>query len=208
MSDCATCDDCPMMASNDVLYEVHITVDNNSYFVETCGDLEMKPIIIGFENEVAEQVMATKIFRNMSYEEVVACAETLVTHLEVRKFPVKRIKIETTTNNPLCNDQKNVKYYEAHFVCEPFEGHELLIKWSCLHKSRNLLKKEDGRVQMMTFRLAPKHDRFLKENFLWDVEFIENRLKDAGIVVQKIIREACLLDTNIVLDYEWLNLQS
>ena len=183
----------------DIFHEVHITVGHRESFEKDCISLGVKPIIIEMSVDIPTHSMTSSTYVNNSDSEVYSKALNLKNKLEALGYEVQRLKIETVPWHPQGYNPKSDQYFEAHFAVEGDISTEDLKRLK-LHKSKNLLKKNDSSVQMLTYRL------FNSDNLLFNME-IDNliiKLEYLNVNVLKTIREFAIYDSNISLDDQWL----
>ena len=185
----------------DIFHEIHITVDHKDSFEEDCKNLNVKPIIIEMSSKIPTHSMTSSTLKNMSDRDVMINAQALGDSLKSLGYDVQRIKIETVPWHPMAQIPSNFQYFEAHFAVEGFISDENLKKLK-LHKSRNLLKKSTGSVQMLTFRIYNINDSIFKEV----VDNLILKLEGLNVKVIKTIREFAIYDSNTSLDNQWLAL--
>ena len=184
-----------------IFHEVHITVAHQESFEKDCISLGVKPIIIEMSTDIPTHSMTSSTYANNSDSEVYAKALNLKNKLEKLGYEVQRLKIETVPWHAQGYNPKSDQYFEAHFAVEGSISTEDLKRLN-LHKSKNLLKKNDSLVQMLTYRL------FNSDNLLFNME-IDNliiKLEYLNVNVLKTIREFAIYDSNISLDDRWLSL--
>lgn len=185
----------------DIFHEVHITVKHRDSFEKDCISLDVKPIIIEMDKNIPTHSMTSSTYKNNSDAEVYSKALNLKSDLESIGYVVERLKIETVPWHPQGFSPSDTQYFEAHFAIEGELSQEDLKNLK-LHKSKNLLKKNDSSVQMLTYRL------FNSDNLLFNME-IDNliiKLEYLNVNVLKTIKEFAIYDSNISLDDRWLSL--
>lgn len=183
---CAMCDNCPFVGyTGKVVYEVHITVPYSKLTLRWASINNIKLIHIDMGDGAPTQLMTSVVTED--YERTV---DTLLNLCERYSVPVERVKVETTPNNKA----HKVLYREAHFASTGGSFNHEDYK---LHKSRNLLKKDTGNVQMYTYRSEQKECYFNKT-----VDVIKKAVPN----LHKVIVESCILDTNREMDNAWLKI--
>lgn len=185
----------------DIFHEIHITVDHKDSFEEDCKNLNVKPIIIEMSSKIPTHSMTSSTLKNTSDRDVMINAQALGDSLKSLGYNVQRIKIETVPWHPMAQIPSNLQYFEAHFAIEGSISNENLKKLK-LHKSRNLLKKSTGSVQMLTFRIYNINSSIFKET----VDNLTLKLEELDVKVLKTIREFAIYDSNTSLDNQWLAL--
>lgn len=185
----------------DIFHEIHITVEHKESFEEDCKSICVKPIIIEMSSEIPNHSMTSSTLKNNSDKEAMDYATGLKETLESKGYTVTRVKIETVPWHKDASDPYLNQYFEAHFAVEGFISDENLKKLK-LHKSRNLLKKSTGSVQMLTFRIYNINDSIFKEV----VDNLILKLEGLNVKVIKTIREFAIYDSNTSLDNQWLAL--
>lgn len=189
---CQNCSNCLLISKdNKIYYEIHITVEHDVNFIFFCKENNIKIIDVDLGKNIPSQLMTSIV---KSFDSDIDCYSYVQNLLSsFSKFKILRMKVEVSPNHSECLSPKN--YFESHLaISNPDEN--LLIKG--LHKSKNKLKTG---VQMMTLR----KDNISLEEFKSMVEVYKNKLTKLGYIVEKIIIEYCLFDSNEKLDNLWIN---
>ena len=183
----------------DIFHEVHLTVEHQDTFEEDCKSLNVKPIIIDMGSSIPTHSMTSSTYANNSDSEVYTKALNLKNKLEELGYEVQRLKIETVPWHAQGYNPKSDQYFEAHFAVEGSISTEDLKRLN-LHKSKNLLKKNESLVQMLTYRL------FNSDSLLFNmkIDSLITKLEYLNVTVLKTIREFAIYDSNISLDDQWL----
>ena len=184
-----------------IFHEVHITVEHKKSFEKDCISLNVKPIIIDMGENIPTHSMTSSTYKDNSDSQVLAKSIILKNKLEALDYTVQRLKIETVPWHPDGSNPKDFQYFEAHFAIEGDISKEDLKKYN-LHKSKNLLKKSTGSVQMLTYRLF-EADTLM---FNLKVDNLITKLEYLNVNVIKTIREFAIYDSNVSLDNAWLTL--
>lgn len=185
----------------DIFHEIHITVDHKDSFEEDCKNLNVKPIIIEMSSEIPTHSMTSSTYKNNSDAEVYSKALNLKSNLESIGYVVERLKIETVPWHPQGFSPLDTQYFEAHFVVTGTEIPKETLKKFDLHRSKNLLKKEDKLLQMLTYRKK----NINSFEFKTLVDSLTDKLNSL-VTVNKVIREFAIYDSNVSLDDKWLSL--
>lgn len=182
-----------------IFHEVHLTVKHKIMFEQDCKSLNVKPIIIDMGPNIPTHSMTSSTYENKSDSEVYTSALNLKNKLENLGYEVQRLKIETVPWHEQGYNPNPNQYFEAHFSIEGEISNEDLKKLN-LHKSKNLLKKDNELIQMLTYRV------FSVDNLLFNmqVDTLITQLEYLNITVNKTIREFAIYDSNRSLDDNWL----
>ena len=183
----------------DIFHEVHLTVKHQDSFEQDCKSLNVKPIIIDMGSSIPTHSMTSSTYVNKSDSEVYASSLNLKNKLEELGYEVQRLKIETVPWHKQGYNPKSDQYFEAHFAIKGDISDEDL-KILELHKSKNLLKKDNGLIQMLTYRVYKSNNTW----FNMHIDYLETHLDYLGIDVIKTIREFAIYDSNSSLDDHWL----
>ena len=185
----------------DIFHEIHITVEHKKSFEEDCKSICVKPIIIEMSSEIPNHSMTSSTLKNNSDKEAMDYATGLKEILESKGYTVTRVKIETVPWHKDASDPYLNQYFESHLAISGDISDSDLKRLS-LHKSRNLLKKESGTVQMLTYRRRDINN--VTFNSL--VNQLVETLESLNVTVIKVIREFAIYDSNESLDSKWLAL--
>lgn len=185
----------------DIFHEVHITVKHKDSFEKDCISLDVKPIIIDMGEDIPTHSMTSSTYKNNSDAEVYSKALNLKSNLESIGYVVERLKIETVPWHPQGFSPLDTQYFEAHFVVTGAEIPKETLKKFDLHRSKNLLKKEDKLLQMLTYRKK----NINSFEFKTLVDSLTDKLNSL-VTVNKVIREFAIYDSNVSLDAQWLSL--
>lgn len=202
-SPCTGCEDCIMEKSTEngeIHYEIHITVDYHPKFEEFCALYDLKVVHIDLGENIPKQLMTSskETHKKESDNLVKKWAKILSIKMAYYGFNVKRIKIEVSPNHFKALQSVPENYFECHFaIINPDDRLKELFDF--LHMSKNLLKKDEGNLQMMTFR-----DRCDYSFFKDKVDLLKSEFEISGYTLKKTIVEYCLYDSNESLDDEWL----
>lgn len=200
---CAGCEKCLFEEPQEsLIYEIHITVDNLESFSDNCYEIGVKPIIIDLGENIPTQVMTSSTVRG-SDASALAMASHLSSIFKDRGYNVIRAKIETVPWHPKAACPDPNQYFECHFgVKLPCDETQLKFwaKTFNLHYSRNAMKQDHQKVQMLTYRLHGQRDMFEEH-----VGKIKKYLEMSGFELEKVITEFALYDTNVELDRQWLS---
>lgn len=201
---CAVCDHCPFEGKQDkIIYEIHVTVDNDPSVAIICGIVGSKLIHIEMDGVEETHLMTSDTFKGTE-EQAHQQALSLAKVFHSVGVGVHRIKIETVPWHPKAANPSPTQYFEAHFGvdAEHVMYPQLLDEWcerAGLHKSRNLMKKGDTKVQMYTLRKYCDQQLFSAL-----VEWNKAKLELLGAKVDKVITEFALYDSNVEMDAQWL----
>jgi hypothetical protein len=204
--------------SNSYPFEVHITVkpDNVERFKDVCKELNIKPVLLDLQNHktqtIMKDLMTSSTYKN-NFKEVWNHISIIVKKLEISKFEVLRVKVETIPSHPLAPQTSLDKmpkdcYYESHIGIllsndEDENKADFLSKSLRCHLSRNAFKKhQDGRqsIKMLTYR---KYDGTSQE-FINHVSNICNQLTEQSLHYEKVIHEFACYDSNDHHDQAWI----
>lgn len=204
MSNCALCDTCVFSEpQSELYYEIHVTVNHSENFVNDCYELGIKPIIIDMGEDVPVHVMTSATIKGNDAS-AFATANGFADAFRDRGYEVLRIKIETVPWHPCASHPTVDQYFETHFAIKlPCDESRLkhMAEQLNLHYSKNILKKGDVSVQMLTYRSSKIMDA---EQFQEIVDRTKQALMDNGFKFEKTIVEFALYDTNVKLDDKWL----
>lgn len=198
--DCQLCETCPFISGTDkVYYEIHITVKYDASFITYCKSNNIKVIDIYLGEGVPNQLMTSITESFDSYSACIKYVKDLFDLFTAKGYKVIRKKIETSPNNPIIAlFNKEDIYFESHFaVTNPDDD----LNFIGLHKSRNLLKKKDKHVQMLTYR----HKGTTLDAFRLQVGHYEGMIREKGYNLDKVIIECCVLDSKEDLDAAWFS---
>jgi hypothetical protein len=205
MSECQGCDTCPFTETVETLhYEIHVTVDHRETFVDDCYAIGVKPVIIDMGDDVPTHSMTSSTLKDSNDTAAFVTAHSIAKALEDIGYDVERIKIETVPWHPKTSNPEPEQYFETHFAFKvEGDGYMLnqmlkMAKW--LHPSRNLLKKGEDRIQMVTYR---RHDVDSK-TYLESIDDMQKVFLDNHLKLDKVITEFALYDTNERMDDPWL----
>ena len=210
MSSCALCDTCVFSEpQTELYYEIHVTVNNSDNFVSDCYELGIKPIIIDMGEGVPVHVMTSATVKGNDAS-AFATANSFADAFRAMGYDVLRIKIETVPWHPCATHPTDDQYFETHFAVklpcdETWLNH--IARFCDLHYSKNVLKKGDNSVQMLTYRSNNWKD-VNSEKFQYHVSVIEEILNLYGFKLKKTIVEFALYDTNVRMDDTWLKSSS
>lgn len=203
MCDCVGCVDCAFVTpQTELVYEIHITVDNNENFIDDCYEFGIKPVIINMGDEIPEHVMTSSTVKGNDAN-AHAAASNFANLFRSKGYEVKRVKIETVPWHPEASRPKSSQYFETHFAISLPCDEKKLKFWADnlgLHYSRNRLKQGEASVQMLTYRNYNSLSSFDK-----NVKSIKGYLEYDGFKIAKVIQEFALYDSNVDLDQQWLN---
>ena len=195
-------------------FEIHITVpaasDTLDQFVNTCNQLQVKPIIIDVNTESFDVMTSSTIQTNNNgvYAELNRIKQGLISH----GFNVIREKIETVPwhpSAPIADYQMPENcYFECHLkiLTDNTELHkikEISNMYNC-HMSKNVFKKLSNNkfFQMITLRSHTDSTNKFKER----VDIVKSKLISKNLLVENIKVEFALYDSNISHDNTWLTL--
>src|SRR5690606_19747952 len=130
------------------IYEIHITVSYDEKFIEFCKNEGIKIVHIDMGNDVPTHLMTSHTYKGNRYEDETS---RLIKLFIDNSYNIERIKVETTVNHTKALTNELNSYYETHIAIDKNISLDL-CSFLKLHKSRNLMKKGDGKVQMLTFR--------------------------------------------------------
>ena len=206
-------------------FEIHVTVRVTAAqiddFKKACRTLGVKPIVIELqkkkdENSVLDLMTSSviKTDNRGAYEELTRIRKSL----SCAGFMVVRGKIEVPPYHPGVpgedcqhNDRPKNQYFESHInvLLPPESGEaedrklrEIAEVFTC-HLSRNRFKiKADGSYnQMLTYR---QYD-MLREPFEQQVAEITKELVAEGFIIEKVVTEFSIYDTNVFHDIAWVS---
>ncbi|MFK8005023.1 MAG: nucleotidyl transferase AbiEii/AbiGii toxin family protein [Saprospiraceae bacterium] len=192
------------------LFEVHITtsaIAENKIpkFIEFCKTIQAKPIIIELPfGEQVQQPMISKVFKNISKEELHANIEDLKEKFKAERLEIARVKIEVPLN---CMEEGVAafpdfkgRYFEWHgkVIFENLEELKMFVsKHDNVHLSKNSLKgASNGRF--LTIRNYHKLEYFTNQ-----VENIKRELRENNFKLIKEEFEYCVFDSNKKVDKGW-----
>lgn len=199
MSECSNCDNCIFTETlKEIYYENHITVKYDSTFEEFCKNRGIKVVHIDMGEEVPHHLMTSHTNKGERYhfmKEAMRLSELFY----VAGYEVQRVKVETVPWHPYVD--KN-GYFECHLAYgKNFD--EGINKELQLHKSKNLMKQGDHKLQMYTHRCA----NMTHEEFKTKIDnIVSTVLSKTGILPNKQILEYAIYDSNESMDNEWLNI--
>jgi hypothetical protein len=198
---CANCESCKFTEPlKDIYYEIHVTVDYDPGFVDYCKSKDIKTVHIDMGEGIPAHLMISHTVKQYEGFNVEDYAYGMALDFIDQAFKVQRVKVETVPWHPEAATGKN--YFESHLAV-PYYGdkYNKLYHELGLHKSRNLMKKGEQVVQMLTYRQRTQFLTFKKT-----IESIKQRLEQEGIPVKKTIIEYALFDSNEELDKQWLKI--
>jgi hypothetical protein len=176
-------------------------VDHRDTFVDDCYAIGVRPVIIDMGHGVPTHSMTTSTLKDSNDTMAFVTAHSIAKALEDIGYDVERIKIETVPWHPKASCPESEQYFETHFAIDnPSTMDNVLILGlaSFLHRSRNVLKKNDKNVQMYTYRSRDKAEHFRT------VTEVTDTLKWSEVPLNKVITEFALYDTNERMDDPWL----
>lgn len=208
-------------------FEIHITVSDKEmkckideefiqYFMKSCAEIGVKPIVLNLENSEGNQikdVMTSSKFygdNRTAYEEVGRIENALM----YRGFKVVRKKIESAPWHPGAPKKETDKtpdgcYFESHLAIEIDDSKETKDKLITMvqiidaHLSKNMFKKvSDGKYIIM---LTIRDYKTYRKKFENRIQEAIDLLKSDGWIIPKKEIEFCIYDTKISHDYLWLN---
>jgi len=187
---------------NNMEYEIHITIENNDNFINTCKEIGIKPIIIVVDekNEMSNQVMTSSKHSGKYWKEVL---NTLSKRLITNNQKIIRQKVEIY---PQEEKFESHLYYETHIrlkLKKDYDKTQLLYicKYMKFHISRNLFKKNNEFDWLMiTYRGYNSN----LSSFKSVINTMKGILDNINIEYDKVEIEECIFDTNENLDKEWM----
>lgn len=197
-------------------YELHVTVapeTDTDLFIETCKQLEVKPILLDLEDDqriLKKDIMTSSKFfgtNEEAYNEIQRISKTL----KEKNIKILREKIETVPWHPAAprktGNQKmsTYGYFEAHFdIKVAIQDMDRLFKVAKIHNlyiSKNLKKQTDKfSIVMATYRSYKGYF----EDFDPKIQQIHNSLINDNFDCEKALIEFSLYDTLVTHDKEWI----
>lgn len=197
---CGECDNCPFEdKQEDIVYEIHITVDKSEGFLEACNEIGVKAITLDLGEGVEQQVMTSSTYKDTDVFNELYSQQA---HFLENGFEVKRMKIETVPWHPVAKNPNETQYFETHFGIEFPHNRAILkelAKNNDCHFSRNLMKIGERKRQMMTFRSYGSFEEHEEK-----VSEIKKNLLNIKYKIDRVVTEFALYDSNISLDKEWI----
>lgn len=195
-------------------FEIHITVSTTvesiEHFIDVCKKLQVKPIIIDVNTSSFDVMTSSNIVTDNSgvYNELNRIKQGLIKY----GFNVIREKIETVPWHPAAPTIDNAMpencYFECHFKIltdndNVYKIKEISNSYNC-HMSKNIFKKlsNDKFFQMLTVRSHT--DSVI--NFKDRVDTITSSLMSKNLLIENVIVEFAIYDSNVSHDTQWLNL--
>jgi hypothetical protein len=194
------------------VYEVHVTISPKDLreierFRVVSADLRLKTLIIDLADASQVQPMTCLIVRGSferAKEQAVSCAEALKRH----GFSVVRVKIEAApTNLEIAGNaatlDPNVSYFECHIKVlingkAEFSRLESFCDKNDLHISKNALRAFDNGCEERFVTMRSSSISYSR--FCGRAEQHEKALREGGFTVLKVVSEACVFDSNRVID--------
>lgn len=201
------------------IYELHLTVncrtqEDYSAFETLCASIGIKCIQIMLPNTEVEHHTITGSFHRGTVEKVFSEAKGISNQLAAAGFPVTRIKIESTMSNPAVPVtrkaaalMKEDQYFECHAkVIIPPAGPDPTLRALCekydAHISQNPSNRlADGSLGVF---LTQRFFKVTKGAAIGKFEELLRALRASGYAVSNVLKEYALLDTNFMLDEEWI----
>lgn len=202
MNSCFLCDKCPFEQSNGSEYqEIHVTVDIDKKYMNDfkmlCHTYNGKSVTIDLNLPTDEiQTMTAISFkgsRNEAYSKAMKFSQKASSFCEVT-----RIKLECSIFDE--NSNFNDGYFEGHFAVD--------IEEEMVYKLREVAKLNDSHTSKNAFKT---NVYMITHRYKGNIEsFIDNmrNIKEAissNFNVIKEIKEFCYYDSNVSLDYNWIN---
>lgn len=193
-------------------FEIHLTVNlevsNSSLenFTNFCTVAGIKPIVIGFDNNVQKQVMTSDSYF-CTLSEIYNIATVQSALLEENGYTISRVKIEADPSVVL--SKSDYCYVEIHLPCHtnilkenlntvqnltiPLKDNSFIVP----HISKNEFKQN---ITFITYR-----SKLLKDFFEFD-KYVYDALENLKILTPKakLLYEVCVYDTNKELDKQWI----
>jgi hypothetical protein len=183
-------------------YEIHITVENNDNFIDTCNKIGVKPIIIIVDenNKEFDQVMTSSKHSGNSYGEVLI---DLTDKLIENNQRIIRQKVERIPGD---NIDSNHIYYESHLRLKLKKGYnknpiKVICKYLDFHLSRNFFKRNENYDWIM---ITYRNKKVPLDNFNKIIDYMKSLLDNMMIEYDKIEIEECIYDSNEDYDKYWL----
>lgn len=192
------------------IFEIHITTsalseDEIPKFIEFSQSIDAKPIVIELPvGEQAQQPMISKVYKNISKEELHAKIGELKEKFEQENFEITRVKIEVPLNSmeegkAAFPDFKG-RYFEWHgkVMFDDLEALKMFAKkYDHVHLSKNNLKGASNN-RFLTIRNYHKLEYFTNQ-----VESIKRELRGGDFKLIKEEFEYCVFDSNKKVDRGW-----
>lgn len=218
--DICLCDNCPFdlknMSTEEVFYEIHLTVKNArlDVFKIACSEIGVKPILLDLYDTQQEflfsDMMTSSTFKGTDIE-IFAHMNDLTKKFSNRGFNVIRKKIETVPWHKNCPSLENDlellpnQYFESHLGVKYEEQRQDQLKFLCaqrnLHLSRNVMKKDNNPVIMATSRWHFGKIEDFRDSLKSDKEFLEL----FNFEIEKEIIEFAMYDSKIEHDQKWIS---
>ena len=193
-------------------FEIHLTVNleasNSSLenFTNFCTVAGIKPIVIGFDNNVQKQVMTSDTYY-CTLNEIYTIATTQTALLEEKGYTISRVKIEADPS--VITSKPDYSYVEIHLPCytDILNKHLNIVQNLIVplkdsssikpHISKNEFKQN---ITFITYRSKKIKDFFEFDKYVYDA------LEDLKILTSKakLLYEVCIYDTNRELDNDWM----
>lgn len=198
---------------NKHFFEIHLTVNlevenspSKEEFICFCIEHGIKPIVIGFDNNIQKQVMTSDTCY-CTLNEIYTIATTQAALLEEKGYTISRVKIESDPS--VIISKPDYCYVEIHLPCYTDRLKENLnviqnlivpLKDSSSakpHISKNEFKRN---ITFITYRSKKIKDFFEFDKYVYDV------LKELKVLTPKanLFYEVCIYDTNKELDNDWM----
>lgn len=194
-------------------FEIHLTINldvenspTKKDFIYFCIEQGIKPIVIGFDNNVQKQVMTSDTYY-CTLNEIYTIATTQTALLEEKGYTISRVKIKADPS--VITSKPDYSYVEIHLPCytDILNKHLNIVQNLIVplkdsssikpHISKNEFKQN---ITFITYRSKKIEDFFEFDKYVYDV------LKELKVLTPRanLLYEVCIYDTNKELDNAWM----